>query len=73
MEYVSLTSTPNHADEWKYTYRDAEIKEEGFLEYMNQLLMTGEVAGLWSREELEGVLNDVRPTFKHECAGTVCM
>ena len=45
------------------------MKEEGFLEYINQLLMTGEVAGLLPKEELESILNDVRPVFKRECFG----
>jgi hypothetical protein len=50
-------------------HRDAEVKEEAFLEYINQLLMTGEVAGLFPKEELDSVLNDVRPVFKRECIG----
>ena len=49
--------------------RDAEVKEEGLLEYINQLLMTGEVAGLLPKEELDAILNDVRPVFKRECMG----
>ena len=49
--------------------RDAEVKEEGFLEYINQLLMTGEVAGLLPKEELDSILNDIRPAFKRECIG----
>lgn len=51
--------------------RDAEVKEEGFLEYINQLLMTGEVAGLLPKEELDAMLNDVRPAFKRECLGAL--
>ena len=56
--------------------RDAEVKEESFLEYINQLLMTGEVAGLLPKEELDSILNDVRPAFKRECIGgclTICL
>jgi hypothetical protein len=45
------------------------VKEEGFLEYINQLLMTGEVAGLFPRDELDAILNDLRPAFKKECPG----
>ena len=45
------------------------MKEEGFLEYINQLLMTGEVAGLLPKEELDALLNDVRPAFKRENIG----
>ena len=51
--------------------RDAEVKEEGFLEYINQLLMTGEVAGLLPKEELDALLNDVRPAFKRENIGVL--
>ena len=40
--------------------RDAEVKEEGFLEYINQLLMTGEVAGLLPKEELRGLARCAR-------------
>ena len=47
------------------------MKEEGFLEYVNQLLMTGEVAGLFPRDELDAILNDLRPAFKRECPGAV--
>lgn len=50
-------------------YRDADVKEEGFLEYINQLVMTGEVAGLFPKEEMDALLNDVRPIFKREAAG----
>lgn len=28
-----------------FLFTDAEVKDEAFLEYINQLLMTGEVAG----------------------------
>jgi dynein heavy chain, axonemal len=49
--------------------RDAEVKEEAFLEYINQLLMTGEVAGLFPKDELDMMLNDIRPIMKAECPG----
>ena len=45
------------------------MKEEGFLEYVNQLLMTGEVAGLFPRDELDAIINDLRPAFKRDCPG----
>ena len=31
--------------------------------------MTGEVAGLWPKEELDGILNDVRLAYKQEHRG----
>ena len=45
------------------------MKEEGFLEYINQLVMTGEVAGLFPKDEMDAMLNDVRPVFKREALG----
>lgn len=51
------------------TCRDAEVKEEAFLEYINQLVMTGEVAGLFPKEEMDALLNDTRPVLKKECPG----
>ena len=52
-----------------FVITDADIKEECFLEYINQLLMTGEVAGLFARDELDALLNDVRPIMKREAPG----
>ena len=49
------------------------MKEESFLEYINQLLMTGEVAGLFAKDELDALLNDLRPSFKRNSApGIIC-
>ncbi len=52
---------------------DADIKEECFLEYINQLLMTGEVAGLFARDELDELLNATRPYMKGELPGGLCL
>ena len=49
--------------------RDADVKEEGFLEYINQLVMTGEVAGLFPKDEMDAMINDIRPVFKREATG----
>lgn len=48
---------------------DSDIRDEAFLEYINQLLMTGDVAGLFSREEMDALLNDARPVMKKEYPG----
>ena len=34
------------------------------MEYINQLLMTGEVAGLFPKEEVDALVNDLRPVMK---------
>lgn len=47
-----------------FIFTDAEVKDEGFLEYMNQILMTGEVAGLFPKDELDAIVNDIRPVMK---------
>ena len=44
-----------------FIFTDAEVKEEAFLEYLNQLLMTGEVAGLFPKDEQDALVNDCRP------------
>lgn len=41
-----------------------QVKDEGFLEYINQILMTGEVAGLLPKDELDMIVNDIRPIMK---------
>ena len=51
---------------------DSEVKEEGFLEYINQLLMTGEVTGLFPKDELDSIINDIRPIYRAECPGVPC-
>ena len=47
-----------------FIFTDAEVKDEGFLEYINQILMTGEVAGLFPKDELDMIVNDIRPVMK---------
>ncbi len=43
-----------------------QVKEEAFLEYINQILMTGAVAGLFPRDELDAIVSDIRPIMKRE-------
>ena len=49
-----------------FIFTDADVKEESFLEYINQLLMTGEVAGLFPKDELDALVSDCRPAYKKE-------
>ena len=49
-----------------FIFTDAEVKEESFLEYINQMLMTGEVAGLFAKDELDQIVNDIRPIMRAE-------
>ena len=54
-----------------FLFTDSEVKEEGFLEYINQILMTGEVAGLFPKDELDLLVNDMRPIMKKEAPGII--
>jgi len=54
-----------------FIFTDAEVKDEGFLEFINQILMTGEVAGLFPKDELDMIVNDMRPALKKECPGVI--
>ena len=47
-----------------FIFTDAEVKEEGFLEYINQILATGEVSNLFPKDEMDAILGDLRPAAK---------
>ena len=42
---------------------DGDVRDEAFLEYINQFLGTGEVSGMFSRDELDALASEVRPQF----------
>ena len=42
-----------------FIFTDKEIKEEGFLEYINIFLNTGELPNLFARDELDGIYGEV--------------
>ena len=48
---------------------DAEIKDEAFLEYVNSLLLTGEVGGLFAKDEMMAMCADLQPVFLRERPG----
>lgn len=51
---------------------DSEVKKEEFLEYINMILSTGEIAGLLAKDEKEVWLADVRNDYvKEKNAGNV--
>ncbi|XP_076295220.1 dynein heavy chain 8, axonemal kl-3 [Lasioglossum baleicum] len=49
-----------------FIFTDNEIKEEGFLEYINNILSVGEVANLFPADELDDILSTVTPIMKAE-------
>merc|ERR1719160_1164523 len=48
---------------------DAEVKHEGFLEYMNSILATGEIAGLFQKDERDGMCGEVRNDYVRDFPG----
>lgn len=46
-----------------FIFTDAEVKSENFLEYMNSLLATGEVVGLFAKDEKDAMCGEVRNDF----------
>ena len=54
-----------------FIFTDNEVKEEGFLEFINNIITTGEIANLFSRDTLDALMSDMRPIFIKERKGQV--
>jgi len=46
-----------------FLFTDAEIKDEAFLEYINSVLLTGEIVGLFAKDEYMSMSADLRNAF----------
>jgi hypothetical protein len=49
-----------------FIFTDNEIKEEGFLEYLNNLLSSGEVANLFAKDEIDDITQSLIGVMKKE-------
>ena len=45
---------------------DNEVKDEAFLEYINNMLATGEIGGLFARDEIDEITAELMPIMKAE-------
>merc|ERR1719261_727244 len=52
-----------------FLFTESEIKDEIFLELINSVLMTGEIAGLFAKDEMMAMTADLQTAFKHERPG----
>lgn len=50
-----------------FIFTDNEIKEDAFLEPLNNMLASGEVAGLFTRDEMDEILGDLAQPMRREC------
>uniref|UniRef100_A0A672TUF5 Dynein axonemal heavy chain 5 n=1 Tax=Strigops habroptila TaxID=2489341 RepID=A0A672TUF5_STRHB len=49
-----------------FIFTDNEIRDESFLEYMNNVLASGEVSNLFARDEIGEITQDLIPAMKKE-------
>ena len=49
---------------WTFILTDNEIKDEGFLEPMNNLISSGEISGLFARDEIDEICGELIAVMK---------
>jgi dynein heavy chain len=52
-----------------FLFTESEIKDEVFLEYINSMLLTGDIPGLFAKDEIMAITADLRPHFLRERVG----
>ena len=64
---VLYRSAGQKGEGWTFIFTDNEIKDEGFLEPMNNLLSCGEISGLFARDEIDEISSELISVMKKEC------
>ena len=52
-----------------FLFTESEIKDEVFLEYINSVLLTGDIPGLFAKDEIMAITADLRNSFVKERVG----
>ena len=63
---VLYRTTGEHGKGLVFLFTDNEIKDECFLEYINNVLSSGEVSNLFARDEIDEINSNLIPIMKKE-------